>query len=262
MKIYVYCPRKSDGALALVKALKAERLRRFDGINFWDKTKRIRPEAGSVIINWGALLPELDDMKVLNHIDSWDDKLQELRLLRAKGIAVPDHNDGNGYVWQRLVDAGFLPRHADHTGGIDLLNVTRNPDYWVRKMEFTNEYRIHSFDGKSIRAGIKVVREGFALTTEGAWRPNANLAHPWIKSWDGGWRISYKNFRSTVPMRNLAHKAVGALKLTFGAVDMAETVDGKLFVLEVNRAPGVEGTTIEAYADTINKWIKQQEAAA
>jgi glutathione synthase/RimK-type ligase-like ATP-grasp enzyme len=52
---------------------------------------------------------------------------------------------------------------------------------------------------------------------------------------------------------------VKALGLTFGAVDLGLTPTGKFKILEVNRAPGIEGSTIEAYVKAINKWIEGAE---
>jgi hypothetical protein len=33
---------------------------------------------------------------------------------------------------------------------------------------------------------------------------------------------------------------------------------GVLYVLEVNSTPGMEGTTLQKYADEINLWYKEQ----
>lgn len=141
-----------------------------------------------------------------------------------------------------VADLGWVGRMNDHTGGTDLLTPSVNPDYWVKKLTFAKEYRIHSFLGKSIRAGQKVPREGFATPSS------------WIRSFDGGWRIKYDDFKSKEAQRNLAAKAVEALGLQFGAVDIGELADGTLVVLEVNRAPGLEGGTVNAYETAIRTW--------
>jgi hypothetical protein len=143
----------------------------------------------------------------------------------------------------------WIPRRNNHVGGNDLLTPTVNPDYWVKKETFTNEYRVHSFMGTSIRAGKKIPREGFG----GAGQP---APHSWIRSWDGGWRIAYDGVSVKQRHRDLAHGAVQALGLQFGAVDIGERADGSLVVLEVNRAPGLEGGTVEAYARKIQAWAR------
>jgi hypothetical protein len=146
----------------------------------------------------------------------------------------------------------WLGRRMKHIGGNDLLNPTTTPEFYSKKEDLVQEFRVHSFLGKSIRAGVKDVRDGYALTGI------TNFAHPWIRSWDGGWRIKYDGVTSKMKHRDLAHKAVKALGLDFGAVDIGERADGSLIVLEVNRAPGLEGGTIDAYATAIQDWAKKE----
>lgn len=259
MKIYVYCPRLSTGAMDLRNVLGATRLRRFDGLSFWNKRRRFEPEQGSLIICWGARLPELDGIYVLNATDRLRNKYEEHQALKAAGVSTVEivAFDRNLYKIKNYTDAGYVGRDAHHTGGLDLLDPPKMPDFFVKKLVLLEEYRIHSFAGRSIRAGVKVPRDGFVLDTSRDWTPKGNVAHSWIRSYDGGWRVKYDKFESTGHMRELAHKAVKALGLTFGAVDMGKTTDGKLVVLEVNTAPGLEGGTIAAYGRAVARWIKE-----
>jgi hypothetical protein len=132
-----------------------------------------------------------------------------------------------------------------------------DPTYFISKENFTSEYRIHSFDKRSIRAGVKVPREGFTSCLESEFRLEAGLVHPWIRSFEGGWRVNYDGFKSTPELRKLAHKAVTALGLTFGAVDIGLRADGMMKVLEVDRAPRIEGGTVASYTRAINRWVKE-----
>jgi hypothetical protein len=140
----------------------------------------------------------------------------------------------------------WLGRSRHHIGGRDLLNPPERPDYYVRKETITKEYRVHSFRGTSIRAGIK--------------RADRPDSHGWIRSLDAGWKISYDGTSVKQRHRDLAHQAVKALGLDFGAVDIGEKADGSLFVLEVNRAPGLDGGTILAYADAIKRWVDSNDS--
>lgn len=137
----------------------------------------------------------------------------------------------------------WLARRNNHIGGNDLLRPGGVADFYSLKEPVAHEYRLHIFNGRSIRAGRKIPREAFDGTP-----------HQWVRSFDGGWRIDYSGFHSTRDMRTLAAAAVGSLGLDFGAVDLAERPDGTLFVLEVNRAPGAEGGTAERYAQAIGQW--------
>lgn len=250
MALYIYCPRPSDGALELVKALGARRLRRFDGLNFWDKRAKFHVAPGDSIVCWGAAIPDIDGVSVLNS-DNYDfSKLDEIKRLTDAGVYTVK-------VGQKVSDYGevMLGRKIYHQGGLDLLDKGTRADYYVVKETFTTEYRVHSFAGRSIRAGVKVARRGFEPCAEAAWKPG--LLHPWIRSYDGGWIISYTGFASTPKLRTLAARAVKALGLTFGAVDIGENHHGTLKVLEVNRSPGIEGGTTAAYVRAINRWFKE-----
>ena len=256
MAVYVYCPRSSNGALELVRALGVKRLRKFDGLTFWSKKHKFTLNYGDTIICWGASVPEMDGIRVLNGLANPTDKYVEHNRFVETGVSTIR-------AYQRLPKLGsgtiLLPRVSNHRGGSDLLYPPTFSDYYVVKEDFTKEYRIHSFAGRSIRAGVKVPREGFKPVPENEWKPEANLLHPWIRSFDGGWRIDYNNFQSTAPLRKLAHLAVKALELTFGAVDLAEKADGTIKVLEVNRSPGIEANTIQVYVRAINSWLEREK---
>lgn len=145
----------------------------------------------------------------------------------------------------------WLPRKNNHVGGNDLRNANLpNPDFYSKKETFVNEYRVHSFLGRSIRAGRKVHRTPIDET------PFNGVAHEWIRAFDTGWKISYADEAGIKQRhRDIAHASVKALGLSFGAVDIGELADGTLVVLEVNRAPGVEAGTTGAYAKAIRRWV-------
>jgi glutathione synthase/RimK-type ligase-like ATP-grasp enzyme len=55
-------------------------------------------------------------------------------------------------------------------------------------------------------------------------------------------------------VQSAATEAVRCLGLDFGAVDICTDGDGQPFVLEVNTAPGLEGTTLEKYKYAIERY--------
>lgn len=152
--------------------------------------------------------------------------------------------------------ANWIGRDANHVGGADLLNPTTAPDYWAKKETFTAEFRVHSFNGRSIRAGKKEHR------IDPEWTRSGRTPSDWVRSWDGGWRIVYDGVSSKQRHRDIAHAAIAALGLQFGAVDIGERADRSLVVLEVNRAPGLDGGTIPCYATAITGWMNGTPAAA
>lgn len=146
----------------------------------------------------------------------------------------------------------WLPRRNNHVGGNDLLqgNIA-DPAFYSKRENVVEEYRLHMFKGKSIRAGRKVA------DPQRVARP-----HEWIRSFDAGWTIRYDGFESTRAMRDLGAAALTALGLDFGAVDIGRRADGSFLVFEVNRAPGMEGGTLEAYAKAIINWVRNPNGAA
>lgn len=138
----------------------------------------------------------------------------------------------------------WLPRRNNHMGGHDLVTPTTHPDFWSKKEALTQEFRLHMFLGKSIRAGVK--------------RPaNGIPHHEWIRSYDSGWRVVYTDFQSNKRQRELAAAACTALGLDFAAVDIGEKADGSLIVLELNRCPGLSDGSVDRYATAINGVVNE-----
>jgi hypothetical protein len=273
--IIIYRTRPSNGARDLVESLGNCRRGRDNSVR--------PPRNGDKVVCWGDSL-NLQGIEVLNGvpiINKYEDAIK-LKAANVPTIEVSrsrPQNQGGGFAprrdyllprglglslnesevtaWVRamqnylstpltpLPSIEWLGRKYNHVGGNDLLSTQSSYDYWSKKEDLIEEYRVHSFLGKSIRAGKKV---------QGA--EGVSTVHPWIRSHDGGWHLAYDGFSSTKEMRKLAKQAVEALGLNFGAVDIGKTREGKLIVLEVNRAPGLEGGTINAYSDAISKWYR------
>lgn len=291
--IYIYRRSASTGARELAEALSGRRYRASQR----PITQQV--QRGDVVVCWGESLPAIPGVIILNG-GVIRNKITDALTLKAAGVPTieatnvrPILVDPALEIFERakteaeeftnltfgrtqpirdgiaslrttlgniatalataapnVLSGEWLPRLLNHTGGEDLLDPPDEPEYFVKRDNFVKEYRIHSFNGKSIRAGIKAPRDGFATP------------HAWIRSWDGGYRIKYDGVSSKQRHRDLAHQAVAALGLTFGAVDIGERADRSLVVLEVNRAPGVEGGSVEVYAGAINQWIAEQNGTA
>src|SRR5262245_60444506 len=219
--LYVYRRAVSTGARLLTEALKqagveAKRVRRLPRLAGSDR-----------VLAWGET-----HKGALNGDAPIRSKITDAAILLKAGVPTVEVS--------ATFREGWLGRSRNHTCGDDLLVPPTRPDYWVRKLDIVEEYRVHMFHELSIRAGRKIPRDG---------------AHSWIRSLQSGWWISYDGKGIKQKHRELAKKAVKALGLDFGAVDLAKLKDGTLIVLEVNRAPGVEGNSITAYVNAIQKWV-------
>jgi hypothetical protein len=161
----------------------------------------------------------------LNWPDETLNKRDQLLRLAVEGVICPEVYDGPG--------VGRIGRSFKHQCASDLLHNTGR-DYYTQKLPFTHEVRIHIFQGLAIHSGLKVKRD--------------DIAHEWIRSSASGWKLDYSKAGSIKQSRrDLAKQAVAALDLDFGAVDIGIVQNGAAAVIEVNTAPGVEGSTIDAY---------------
>lgn len=226
--IYIFCPRGSDSAAALVTKInelggQARRLRRN-----WR-----RVQAADLVVNWGTAqgIPE-GYTRILN-ARVVHNKYQELRTLAAAGVSVPPHG------LQRR-EGDWLARRFVHQAANDLRANLRVGDYYVQFMPTVREFRIHVFRNLSIRAAIKV--------------PRVPQPNPRFRTWEDGWRFDYgaacqQAIRQSV--RDAAKAAVTALGYDFGAVDVGVQENGRPIVFEVNSAPGLDGETPRVYATKI-----------
>lgn len=246
--IYVFCPKNSTGARDLATAVGGKRIK-----------VPLPFKGGDVVVLWGACLIGIpDEVKVLNNLPPIS-KMKELHTLKEKGVPVPP------FSTVKPSEGGWLARVKNHQGGKDLLSGRKVGDFYVKKLPLVKEFRVHVWKGQSIRLGMKV--------------PRREKIHPWIRSYDGGWKLSYgKDAQEGLVkgVREAAKKAVKALGLDFGAVDVGVTgcprtmanytchacgspymdseggpsheKGGEVYVLEVNRRPGLEGNTTKAYA--------------
>ncbi len=227
MNYYVYRTDKSEGAAQLVKALGAKRI---------GADTRVELKIGDVVVNWGAVLayPVPRGVKVVNNTNLLD-KWEQIKLLTKASVET--------VTAVKHLEA-WIHRDLEHYDGNDLKRGLNLSGFWVKRENIVKEFRVHSFAGKSIRAGVK--------------EPAGPDAHPWIRTYTHGWRINCNGFRSSPEMREIAHAAVKALKLEFGAVDIGQREDGSLLVIEVNRSPGMETDTepAEAYAEAVREWAE------
>lgn len=248
--IYTYCSRASDG----VKILTTE----INKLDYWASRYRrsnIPLAPGDLLINWGEAYPGTipTGVKVLNK-SIQSNKLVELQRFKELGVPCPEFATDTTVMGYGGLS--WLKRRRNHQGGSDLLNPPLRPDYWVKKYEFINEFRIHvvrMWEGPvSVRAGIKVPRTDFLNP------------HPWIKSYDAGWMLDYGPRCQTALRQNVrdaAKMALDALGLDFAAMDVGVLSNGTPMVLEANRAPGNEGNTTKVYASKFIQLANREQEA-
>jgi hypothetical protein len=237
----------SKGAKALATALGGKVLK-LEGSAFI-------PQAEDVIINWGSIVDHpscLCPMLPLNPpgaIRCASNKLRFFRMMRDAG-----HNGIIPEFWEKTND---IPDDAfpivcrtvlaGHSGdGIVIANdrsgLVPAPLY-VRYIKKELEFRIH------------VGRKGDETTIISIQRKARNKDVPneqvnWqVRNHQNGFVYVRQGVNPPACVLDVARTGLLASGLDFGAVDVIyNTIQEKAYVLEINTAPGLEGTTVEDYA--------------
>lgn len=253
MRKYIYpYSGASQSAMELAVALEVTRIRRTNS--------KFRGNATKLVINWGCseLSDEALSCEILNlptAVQVASNKLTFLQAMGTVGIRTPPFTTektvaqawvNNGYV----VVARTLLR-ANSGRGIVMCEPNQPievdaPLYTMYKKKF-NEYRIHVLNGEVISSQRKALPNGFDREASGA--------DVRIRSHDNGF-VFVRNDDHEIPtsVTESAIDAVTACGLNFGAVDVIFNDHEQLeYVLEVNTAPGLTGTTLEDYAEAFGE---------
>jgi glutathione synthase/RimK-type ligase-like ATP-grasp enzyme len=221
---------------------------------------RYSPRRGDLIINWGnstipEWMPPVMSAKLLQHfssVKSAANKLLSFQALAEGDVPIPEFTtneekanewlrEGDGTVVARTVLTGHSGRGV-HINTIDT-GLTQAPLYvkYIKKM---HEFRVHVFNGQVIDIQQKKRRNG--LEDE-----EVNYK---VRNLEGGWVFCREGVEAPSPVLDCAIRAVDALNLHFGAVDVIWNEHyERAYVLEINTAPGLEGSTVHSYADKIEE---------
>ncbi len=198
-----------------------------------------------VVLRWGTNYSIENAKCVLNSataIKHTRRKLKMLALLRRNGVCVPKEitltpcvarwNRGSRGTGLRFCKKDKEMQEAENDGAGAFLE-------WI---QIKKEYRIHIFRDRVISICEK---------------RKTHKAHKYIRSVFHGWKFCEDakiNIVDVVELISSALAAVHALKLDFGAVDIAMSKDNIPVVFEVNTAPGLDDRRAKLYAKAIIKW--------
>ena len=177
-------------------------------------------------------------------------KIERLNLMAKEGVpTVPWSESGEGLRFP------LLARNTSGFGGTDIVAVFQSEELpWRRAAGFgwfseyipiQAEYRVWVFRGQHLGTYSKVMRRPGECKFIGRnFRNGFDFQpHPEIKS-----------------ATQLAVEGIRAVGLDFAAVDMLLGKDGKLYILELNTAPGVIKSgaqkSLENLVGCVEKWVK------
>lgn len=246
----------SQSAKALAEATGYKRIKH--------KNSKFKGGARKKVVNWGASsLPEevgkcvvlnnpicvalaSDKLKAFNAFKGYNEALPEGEV----SINIPDFTTDKAVAQGWLNDGAIVVERHKLTGNSgDGIVITEEGEVgdaklYTKYVPKKQEYRVHVFNGQPIdhqrKARVKDIPDD-----QINWK---------VRNMAGGF-IFARNEEHVFPplVSHQAILAVKALGLDFGAVDIIyNEKEGKAYVLEVNTAPGLSGTTLEKYVEAFN----------
>lgn len=239
----------SESAKALAQALGIKRLK-LEGSKW-------KPRPNDVVINWGSRKdhPAFNAGIVLNRPDKVElasNKIKAFERFKECQIKSPefslDKKDAIKWIenGKKVVCRTVLNGHSGEGVVIaetedQIVDAPLYTSYIPKK----DEYRVHVMDTRPFFIQRKArVRE--VPDDEVNWQ---------VRNLKGGFIYANQNIEPPIGVEDAAVKAVLALGLDFGAVDILVTNKGNVFVLEVNTACGLAGTTLEKYTEAFLEYL-------
>lgn len=239
-KLYSY-KQGSRSARALATNLNIRRLRH--------EGSRWRPRRGDMVINWGSSsLPDtylVDGVAVINTPAAVGDATNKLSFFRAmedSGLtpaysgtidwARAECREGNSVVCRTKL--------TGHSGDGIVMAGTEDElvpaPLYTRYMKKRDEYRIHVCRGEVFDIQRKARRNDF---------PTPNWQ---VRNHENGFIYARDGVDPPAQVLDYATQTLAITGLDFGAVDVIWNDKAEqAYVLEVNTAPGLEGTTLTKY---------------
>jgi len=208
-----------------------------------------------VVINWGSSGVDYEGgCRIINHPASVHlaaNKINSLKAFAIDEIPHPefttDKDKAKEWIDQghKVVCRTLLTAHSGQ--GIvvakqqdELVDAPLYTKY-IRKQK---EFRVHVFSSKIL--DIQEKRRSSSVDDH----------HPYIRNHANGYVFCRGGIEEPHSLRGVAISAVDALGLDFGAVDVVwNEAQDKCYVLEVNTACGLEGSTVHKYVQAIKEVV-------
>lgn len=214
----------------------------------------------SVLINWGnANHPAWEDrgyfLNKVSAVRLASNKIKTFFTLDMAEVSTVEFTEDVNIAnsWLKSGDVVLGRKLVSASGGRGIIQfegvnttVTDPCPLYTKYKKKKNEYRVHVFAGKVIDVQWKR-------------RASEGVTDTRIRNHDNGWVFCRENLVEPKDLRPLAISAIMALKLDFGAVDIIwNEREDRSYVLEVNTAPGITGTTLTNYVIAIKSLIGEK----
>lgn len=208
----------------------------------------------SFIINWGNSEDDLLFNAMARRSNTILNKPANVLLAADKIATFKTFTDYNVPTVEWTTDRGIAQRWVDENGyvyarrysrssqgkGIEVITMEDNLPYvelYTKAVPKSYEFRVHVFKGKIIDFAKKRKRNDVEV-------------NPYIKNFDNGWVFCRDGEILPDIVRQASIKACVSLGLDFCALDVLyRERENKVYVLEANTAPGIEGTTLTKYVE-------------
>lgn len=184
------------------------------------------------------------------------DKLTQLIKFKENNVATleftTDRNVAAAWLPDNAVVARTVLRGSEGRGIVVAETVEQMvpAPLYTRYFKKKREYRVHVFNGQVIDIQEKRKRKEL----NDIWERDSR-----IRNLANGYVFCREGLVEPDGLRDLAVRATAALGYQLGAVDVAYNEHHRQFaVFEVNANPGLQGTTLDNYADAIVNWYKGQ----
>jgi glutathione synthase/RimK-type ligase-like ATP-grasp enzyme len=246
MHIYPYNP-NSESAKKLSEGLGIKRAKHIGKLLTTD-----------ILINWGASNIERavagNILNASGSVANATNKLSTFKILKGK-VAIPEFTESQEEANKWLEEGSVVVARTKLTGHSGEGIVIVDPDdekgklpnakLYTKYIPKTEEYRLHVGNGDVFFTQRKA-RDKDVPDDKVNWK---------VRNHGNGFIFAHKGVVVSGKAATMAKKALVALELDFGAVDIIynKTKD-KFYVLEVNTACGLEGTTLEKYVELFKNW--------
>lgn len=227
-------------------------------VNMWSKGAKALATKLSELVGhkvW-RVTPERVRGRTAFKLREGTDKLTQFQRFQANDVSCPEFTTDVGVArgWasaDRPVVCRTLLRSSEGRGIVvaDSADTVVPAPLYTKYVKKKKEFRVHVFNGKVIDVQEKRKRK------DG--QDNANHR---VRNLANGYVFCRGGIVEPDGLRELATKATAALGYSLGAVDIAFNERSNLcYVLEVNATPGMEGSTLNSYANAIVGWYKEQK---